>query len=704
MSEDELKPAETLRVGADVGGTFTDVIAIDDSGRVRFHKVPSSPPSYELAVLKGVEDLLRSAEQACAEAVRQVAHGTTVATNAVLEHRGARTALVTTRGFRDVFELRRLRAPQLFNLFFEKPPTLVERFLRFEVSERVASDGEVLQELDLAELKVLKERLEQEAVESVAVCLLHSYAYPEHEMSIGAFLREELADAEISLSCEVLRERKEYERTATTVVNSYVLPLVRRYLDALKSGLEAMGVVSALQIMQSAGGLTPDNDAARRPVFILESGPAAGVLAARWIARTLDLNKVITFDMGGTTAKASLIEQGMISYSSEYEVGSALSSTSRLVGGAGELIRVPTIDIAEVGAGGGSIAYLDSAGSLHVGPRSAGAIPGPVCYQRGGQEPTLTDANVTLGYIRTGRLANGDVEIDPEAAGRSIQDRIAGPLGLSLPEAALGIHRIANAATMRALREVSTQRGRDPREFSLIAFGGSGPIQAAGLGRQLRIPRIIVPPLPGLFSAVGLLVSDVEHHDVRSCLLSGSSLTVEALRQHKDEMERRMLARFVEEGYRGKQVFLECHLDMRYKGQYSELRIPLERALEEHVSVADLTGAFEKEHTLLYGHAADDPVEVVAVRLIGRVPPEVSQTRLEPADIALADGETRPAYFGEPWGYIETPVLSRAEIAAGLDGPLLVDEYDSTVVVPPDMRARLDESNNLIVEPVNGLG
>ena len=702
MSAGARNHTDGFRIGADVGGTFTDVIAMDGRGRVWIHKVPSSPPNYEQAVLRGVEELIRSTGGATGRAVAEVAHGTTVATNAVLEHRGARTALVTTRGFRDVFELRRLRAPQLFNLFFEKPKTLVDRHLRFEVSERISATGEVLRALPEAELEVLKDRLAGEQVESVAVCLLHSYAYPDHELKIGEFLRRELPQVELSLSCEVLRERREYERTATTVVNSYVLPLIRRYLDALRDGLRAMEVVAPLQIMQSTGGLTPDEDAARRPVFILESGPAAGVLAARHMVRELGLKNAITFDMGGTTAKASLIEGGTISYSSEYEVGSTLSSTSRLVGGAGELIRVPTIDIAEVGAGGGSIAYLDSAGSLHVGPRSAGADPGPVCYQKGGREPTLTDANVVLGYIRAGKLANGDVQIDSEAAARAIQERIAAPLGLGLLEAAFGIHRIANAATMRALREVSTQRGRDPREFALIAFGGSGPIQAAGLGRQLRVPRILVPPLPGLFSAAGLLFSDVEHHDVRSCLLSGDSLTIQALSEYKCDMERDMLARFEREGYEAQRVILECHLDMRYRGQYSDLRIPMDRELEAEGAIEALTQAFQREHSLLYGHTSDDSIEAVAVRLIGKVPPDVSSVRLVPAEITLKEGESRRAYYGEPWGTIDTAVLSRAGIGAGVRGPVLVDEYDSSIVVPPDMQVRLDPQNNLIMEPANG--
>ena len=417
----------TIRIGADVGGTFTDVVALDDRGGIWTHKVPSTPPHFERAVLAAFDQLIPRFS-AADRAVSEVAHGTTVATNAVLEHRGARTALITTRGFRDVLELRRVRAPQLYDLFFDKPRPLIERRLRLEVDERVAADGEVLVSLEERELERLAERLEAEGVEAVAVCLLHAYAFPQHELRLGQYLRERLPEVPVSLSSEVLPERR-------------------------------------------------------------------------------------------------------IAYSPEYEVGASLSAGNRLIGGGGELIRAPSIDIAEVGAGGGSIAFLDQAGGLRVGPRSAGAVPGPACYQRGGLEPTLTDANVVLGYIRPGDLADGEVSIDAEAAQRAVHDRIAAPLGLDLLQAAEGIHRIANAHTMRALRAVSTERGRDPRDFALMAFGGAGPIHAAGLARDLAIGQVVVPPLPGLFSALGLLCSGVEHHDVRSCLLGGEDLQAPALEQ-----------------------------------------------------------------------------------------------------------------------------------------------------------------------------
>ena len=689
-----------IRIGADVGGTFTDVILLDAEGRIWSQKVPSTPPDFEQAVLLASASLLRESETG-GPAVTQVAHGTTVATNAVLEHRGAKTALITTKGFRDVLELRRIRAPQIYDVFFDKPKILVERYLRFEVDERIAADGTVLVPLDEADLWRIKEQFEAEAVESIAVCFIHSYAHPQHEMVVGRFLRRHFPHTPVSLSHEVLPERKEYERTATTVVNAYVRPIMHVYLNALRHGLHDLEIDAPLHIMQSAGGLTPDDNAARRPVFVLESGPAAGVLAAGFTARRLGIENVVTLDMGGTTAKASMIEGGKIDYSPEYEVGSSLSVVSRLVGGGGELIRAPSIDIAEVGAGGGSIAYLDRAGGLRVGPRSAGAVPGPVCYQRGGQAPTLTDANVVLGYIRPGDLADGQVSIDRESAERAITDQIAAPLGLDLIQAAEGIHRIGNARTMRALRAVSTERGRDPRHFVLMAFGGSGPIHAAGLARELGISRVIVPALPGLFSALGLLFSGIEHHDVRSCLLSGSDLTATALRNVSDEMRRSMLSQFKAEGFPAEQVRLSAACDVRFKGQTSEIRLEITAGEISGHTVQNLCTDFVAEHEKLYGHRSDpdNPIEVVAVRLIGRAGEPRQEGALKPAEYLGARAPSRRACFSGT--VMDAPVLGRSDLTDPQNGPLLIDEYDSTIVVPPDARAWLDPQGNLNLEFVD---
>ena len=458
----------------------------------------------------------------------------------MLERRGSRTALVTTAGFRDVLELRRLRIPHMYDLFWRKPPPLVERRLRFEVNERVAADGTVVRPLDEAESRALAARLRATGVESVAVCFLHSYLYPEHEQRFGAILAEELPEANVSLSSEILREQREYERSATTVVNAYVRPLMASYLDRIRTGLDGIGLDGPLQIMQSSGGVMTADDAkaaagvrarvrARRPA----SSPPAG-----W-ASSSAIDNLLAFDMGGTTAKASLIEDGAISRGREYEVGGSMSAGSRLIRGAGELLRIPTIDIAEVGAGGGSIAWLDPAGGLQVGPRSAGADPGPACYGRGGVEPTVTDANVLLGYMPAGTVADGQISISVEAAEAAVR-RVAEPLGLTLLEAASGIHRIANARMTRALRSVSSEKGRDPRDFALIAYGGAGPMHAAGLAEDLGVRTVLVPEVAGLFSAVGLLFARPEFHEVRTCHLDVDAVDPGVVAALFAEMEARL--------------------------------------------------------------------------------------------------------------------------------------------------------------------
>ena len=520
------------RVGVDVGGTFTDVILHGADGRVVIRKLLSTPPSYDLAVVEAVGGL-------AAGPVAEVVHGTTVATNAVLERRGSRTALVTTAGFRDVLELRRLRIPHMYDLFWRKPPPLVERHLRFELNERVAADGTVVRALDDEECRALAARLRGTGVESVAVCFLHSYLYPEHEQRFGAILAEELPEANVSLSSEILREQREYERSATTVVNAYVRPLMASYIDRIRTGLDGIGLDGPLQIMQSSGGVMTAEDAKQRPVFALESGPAAGVVAARWMGEQLGVDNLLAFDMGGTTAKASLIEDGAISRGREYEVGGSMSAGSRLIRGAGELLRIPTIDIAEVGAGGGSIAWLDPAGGLQVGPRSAGADPGPACYGRGGVEPTVTDANVLLGYMPAVTVADGQISISAELAEQAVR-RVAEPLGLTLLEAASGIHRIANARMTRALRAVSSEKGRDPRDFALIAYGGAGPIHAAGLAEDLGMRTVLVPAVAGLFSAVGLLFARPEFHEVRTCHLDVDAVDPGAVAALFAEMETKL--------------------------------------------------------------------------------------------------------------------------------------------------------------------
>jgi N-methylhydantoinase A len=665
------------RIGVDVGGTFTDVILQTADGGVRIRKVLSTPPSYDRAVVEAVASLTGG------EGVAGVVHGTTVATNAVLERRGALTALVTTAGFRDVLELRRLRIPHMYDPFWRKPDPLVPRRLRLELNERMTADGTELKPVDETEVRAVAAQLRAAAVESVAVCLLHSYRFPEHEQLVGRVLREELPEVTVSLSSEILREQREYERSATTVVNAYVRPLMGRYVADIRRGLDAAEVDAPLTIMQSSGGVMTSDDATRRPVLALESGPAAGVVAALGMATRLGFENAIAFDMGGTTAKASLIEAGAVSRSREYEVGGSLSSGSRLMRGSGELLRIPTIDIAEVGAGGGSIAWLDPAGGLQVGPRSAGAEPGPACYGRGGQEPTVTDANVHLGYIPTGALASGDLSVSVELAERSLES-IAGPLALSLTDTAAGVHAIANARMTRALRSVSSEKGRDPRDFVLIAYGGSGPVHALGLAADLGCRTVLIPALAGLFSSLGLLFARPEFHDVHSCHLDARTVDPAELSRGYDELEARV-APSVE-----RPEWIRS-ADLRYGGQSWEVEV------EFTGSLADMLEGFEDGHERLYGVRGEpgSPIEIRALR-VAALGPAAGGSNLLLADEARQGGGTRAATFdGDTF---DVPVRTRASIAEAPEpGPLLVDEYDTTVVVRPGWTVRRDAATQTLV-------
>jgi 5-oxoprolinase (ATP-hydrolysing)/N-methylhydantoinase A len=667
-----------MRIGADVGGTFTDVLAVESDGHVRLTKVLSTPPDYDRAVTDAVRRL-------GGRGVEAVVHGTTVATNAVLERRGARTALVTTEGFRDVLELRRMRMPHLYDYFWTKPPALVPRRLRFEIAERMTAGGEALKPLDEDEAHALAARLREAGPEAVAVCLLHAHVHPAHERRLGEILRAELPGVPVSLSSEILREQQEYERTATTTVNAYVRPLMEHYLRRIRTGLDDGGIAAPLQIMQSSGGVMSDADAAVRPVYALESGPAAGVVAAAALARALGRPNAIAFDMGGTTAKASLIEDGVLSRSQEYEVGASLSAGSRLLRGSGELIRIPTIDIAEVGAGGGSIAFVDEAGGLHVGPRSAGAAPGPACYGRGGDEPTVTDANVVLGYIPAGPRADGELSVSGELAEAALR-RLGGTIGLGPLDAARGVHELANAATMRALRAVSTEKGRDPSDFVLIAYGGSGPVHAAALAEELGVRNAIVPPLAGLFSAAGLLFAREERHDVRFCKVDARGGDVEELRALDAEMREAL----------GDAVEWQRLADVRYSGQNWSIPVELPGEIGAG-SLAGLVERFEAEHERLYGTRLEQgsPIDVRALRLVAFGPEREAFSLV--GDRAAAAGRRRRADFGPRHGTLEVPVRARSDLAGGAAGPLLVDEYDTTVVVPPGWSVALDPPTGALV-------
>ena len=690
-----------FRVGVDIGGTFTDIVFLNDRGELHIKKVSSSVDNYARAIVDGIAEVFRD-KGVTAVAVEEVLHATTVASNAILEHKGVRIGLITTQGFRDILELRRLRMPRLYDLKWEKPAALVDRYLRAEVNERLDEKGNVLVALDPAEVERVLDRLLAEGIGALAVCLLHSYVNPAHERQIRDIARRKAPDLLVCISSDVLPEIKEYERTSTTVINAYVLPVVRQYCSRLRADLDQLGVTAPLHIMQSNGGLTTAEIAAERPVNIIESGPAAGVVGAQVLARKMGLTKIISFDMGGTTAKASIVENGEVSRSAEYSVGAGIMIGSRLLTGAGYLLKVPAIDLAEVGAGGGSVVWIDGGGSLQVGPSSAGAVPGPVCYDIGGAEPTVTDANVILGYLNPDYLVGGELPINARKSWQAFDEKIARRLGLPVEQTAYGTHRIAASNMIRAIKAVSSERGRDVRDYTLFAFGGNGPLFASVVAEALQMRRIVVPPSPGLFSSFGLLYSEIEHHYSRTFWRvlreTGPALIEAALADMREDA----LAALARQGFAGRQIRVRLAASMRYKGQSFELTIPIPEGPVTRHSLAALEEAFGQEHEYTYGHRAgpDEPVEIVNLQLVGQgIPdrPRVPDTiRIEP------DSRPRPirrrAYFGAQRGWIEVPVFARSDLAKARRGPCIVEEYDATSVVPPDAEAVLDNFGNIIID------
>jgi N-methylhydantoinase A len=683
------------RVGVDVGGTFTDIVLLGSDGSLHTQKVSSSVENYAQAIVDGLGEVLR---ESCIsqDAIEEIRHGTTVASNAILEHKGARTGLITTKGFRDVLEIRTLRMPRMYDIGWTKPAPLVERYLRQTVDERVNSAGTIEKPLDRRDAERAVDALLAEKVEAIAVCLLHSFTNPAHELLLKEIIQKKAPGLPCSISCEVLPEIKEYERTSTAVINAYVTPIVARYLRALRKGLDEIGVRARLLLMQSNGGLTTDAAAAELPMHIIESGPAGGVVGAQVLARAKDLPKIITFDMGGTTAKAAIVEDGEVTRAQEYSVGAGIMIGSRLLTGAGYVLKVPAIDLAEVGAGGGSHVWIDGAGSLQVGPESAGASPGPVCYDKGGAIPTVTDANVLLGYINPAHLVGGALKLNAARAREVFSRTIAEPLGMPLERAAHGAHLIAASNMIRAIKAVSTERGRDAREFALFAFGGNGPVFACGMAAALGMKRIVVPPSPGLFSSFGLLYADVEHHysrSLRRLLRKSNALEIE---RAWAELARQALEQLAAEGFTKDKARIRRSAALHYHGQTYELTVALP---DGPIDLAWLEEAFGREHEKTYGHraGADEPVELVSIQVVGQgvregaaVPERVRASRSEPTP-----PPPRKAYFGS---WIETPVVRRSDLAKLRTGPLIVEEYDATCVVPPGARAGLDAGSNIVIQ------
>ncbi len=695
--------SEDIRLGVDVGGTFTDVVLLRADGTALPMKVLSSPPDFGTAIKAGVQEILKS-NSIDAGQIREYTHGATVATNAILTRTGARTGLITTQGFRDVLEIRRMRMHRLYDMNWQKPTPLVPRHLRMEVPARMDASGAEVIALDEDAARLAIQRLIEEGVDSIAICYINSYANGAHEWRTRELVRELAPRLAVSTSSEVLPEIREYERTSTTVINAYVQPVVDAYFRSMESDVKEMGMDTPIMVMQSNGGMIPSETARQFPCHVIESGPAAGVTGAYHLSKRMGIENVITLDMGGTMAKAAMIEDGEISRSPEYEVGGELSIGHRLLKGSGYLLRVPSIDIAEVGAGGGSIAWADAAGALKVGPSSAGAKPGPACYGLGGVEPTITDANVHMGLTNPEYLAGGALKVHPDLADKAINDGVASRLRLDITAAAWGIRTVANSSLIRALRAVSTERGRDPRRFTLVAFGGMGPVHALDLAAELGITKVVIPPLPGLFSALGLLLADVEHHLIQTQYSNTASLDYDSVHGVIDKLMDDAAGMLEREGYDAAHRSIALSADTRYVGQDFALTIPLPGRKLDPAMMARFVEEFHQEHAKTYGYdSRHEDVQIVALRCVARgltdTPRVPEQLKIDPLK-GWKPSPSRKCYFGPDRGWIQTQVMTRHDLGAKpVDGPVIIEEDNSLTVVLPDWKANLDEWSNIVVEP-----
>jgi N-methylhydantoinase A len=688
-----------VRVAFDIGGTFTDVIVLGDDGGITTTKVLSLLDRVGEDIIACIRPLAHLHEVEC------FVHGTTIASNAIIEGKTAPTVLITTRGFRDNLEMRGERRPNIQDPNWIRGPALVPRRLRLELSERVLGDGTVEQRLNSDEARALLRTLAAEPVKAIAVCFINSYLNPVHEQQLRSLIVAELGpDAAVCLSSEIYPQIREYDRTSTTVINASLMPVVDRYLNHVEKHLTAYS--DRLLIMQSNGGIMSAQAARRKPAYMIESGPAAGVLAAARLAREAQLDKVLSFDMGGTTAKACLIEGGIPAEKAAGEVGSAVNTTTHLFYKGGHALIVPSLDIVEVGAGGGSIAWVEEGGTLRVGPQSAGADPGPVCYDRGGHEPTVTDANVVLGYMNPEVIAGSALRIDHRAAFDAIKRRIADPLGLEVMDAAYGITQIANSLMMRALRAVSTERGRDPRDFTLLAFGGAGPIHAAALAETMDISRLLVPLFPGLFSALGLLLADYRHDYIRSIAIPLDSVELDQILTCYSELEDSAVAEMRSEGVPPEAVKFERYADLKYGYQLQEITVPFPAAHGD-TNLSGLLGRlFTEAHERAFGYHADDPIELVSIRLRALAKADrmgfarMMRAAANSSAYTHRDSNSRKVYFGRNYGLLDTPIRGRQDIIGTHHGPIIIEEPDTTVVVPPGWSVSLDIYSNLALSKV----
>ncbi len=678
-----------MRLAADIGGTFTDIAGFDEEAGTLFFGKTLSTPDH---LVEGIESGVARAGTGFTDAGLFL-HGSTIAINTILERTGAKTALITTEGFRDVYEIGRINRPDSYNLFFQKHEPLVERALRFEVSERVLASGEIERPLDDREVAALARRIDELGMEAVAILFLHCYRNPDHELRAKTILEEAHPHLFVSASHELSQEYREFERTSTVVANAYIGPKVRAYIGEIDDHLKRAGFTGSFLVVQSTGGLYEAEEAQRHCVRMLESGPAAGVIGTRALCVALGLENAIAFDMGGTTAKAGVIYKG-----------DALTTGAALLGGYEKAlpVQIAMMDIFEVSAGGGSIARVDEDGALHVGPQSAGAAPGPACYGLGGTEPTVTDANLLLGRLGTERFLGGEMVLDAEAAEAAMRDRVAEPLGMETIRAADGILRIATTAMSYAVKGVTTERGLDVGDFVLVAYGGAGPLHASAVARELGISRVVIPRAPGLFSALGMLFSDLRYDFVRTWFTALETAPFDEVEAVYRALEEEGRAAIGAASVTPEEIAVRRAADMRYVGQEHAVTVDLPTEVFENGDREAIKAHFDAMHQQRYGtNAPAESAEIVSLRttVTGTMRKPAFETveagAIEPPASALS-GE-RPVYFDEAGGFVDTPTYAREALLAGnrIQGPALVEEHASTTVVLLGDTLEVDRYGNL---------
>lgn len=677
-----------MRVATDIGGTFTDLVAVDAQGKTILTKSHTTPPNFEEGVINVIEKSGIRPEE-----IEDFIHGTTTIINALTERKGAKTALITTKGFRDVLEIARCNRPDLFNMVFAKPRPFIPRYLRKEVTERVAYDGTVLTPLVEEDIEAAVAYFKKEGVEAIAVCYINSYANDAHEKRTVEVIKKLWPEVFVTSSIEVTKEWREYERTSTIALNSYVMPVASSYVDHLDSRLKEIGCNAKEYIMQSNGGTTTFEQAKQTPINMVESGPVAGVYGSAIIGKIIGENNIIAFDVGGTTAKCSLIDQGEVKVTTEYRI-------ERTESYAGYPIMAPVVDIVEIGNGGGSIAWIDEAGSLKVGPQSAGALPGPVAYGIGGTEPTTTDA-----CLVTGRLSakNFDNEVDMENVKRVIKEKVGDTFGMSVEDAAMSILRVAEANMYNALKLISVRRGYDPRDFTMVAFGGGGPMHCAYLAKELNIRKVVVPIAAPVFSAWGMLMTDVRHDYIQTNIRRMNEVKAEELNGMWESLVAQADEQFAKEGVARENVVYSFIADMRYMGQEHTVKVKVPPIPWTEETKEEIIKSFHDTHEHFYTfRLPDTPTEIVNLHLVAYgclAKPELAPIAPQEGPVENALKETRKVYFTDD-GWMDTPIYDREALGSGviLEGPVIVEEAAASTVVAKGQRLTVDTYGNLIIE------